>query len=292
MKSVQISILARVSGNVNADEVIGNRITIKKMYDSDGNVYPFVSARAIKYAIRMALKDKGFKIDPLGQSGEQWVDSGKPWEYVDNDLFGYMVPKGGETAKRRTAPIAISYFKALRNTNINTDFGGRFPRQEGNPNIFEVEVADIIGRLNVLMYDYIGRPSSFDNEKWEMQITEEERKRRIRAFLEILLIERFVLPRRTNSLNVPEYYYALVSLSKNPLPIYQYLDYTVLEDGIPKLDTNKIKELVDLIENLNEKPKLYLIDYTGKLDNIDINTINLIKGTKIKELIDEITNWL
>ncbi|MEM2319914.1 MAG: hypothetical protein QXQ63_04130 [Candidatus Bathyarchaeia archaeon] len=63
MKVAQISVLARVSGNVNADEVIGTRVTLKKMYSSSGDVLPFVSARAIKYAIRHALKDVGFDVD-------------------------------------------------------------------------------------------------------------------------------------------------------------------------------------------------------------------------------------
>ncbi|RLG16583.1 hypothetical protein DRN69_00540 [Candidatus Pacearchaeota archaeon] len=58
MHNVQISILGKVSGNVNADEVIGTRVTLKKMYSSSGEVLPFVSARAVKYAIRQALKGK------------------------------------------------------------------------------------------------------------------------------------------------------------------------------------------------------------------------------------------
>jgi len=296
MRCVQISILARISGNVNADEVVGNRITIKKMYDGEGNVYPFVSARAIKYAIRQKLAERGFKIDPLNLMGEQWIDSGKPWEYVDNDLFGYMVPERGRTGggKRRTAPVAISYFKALRHTNISTEFGARFPRGEGNPNPFEIEVADIIGRLNVLMYDYIGRESQYDREKWDIKITEEERKKRIRAFLEILLVERFVLPRRTNSLNIPEYYYALVSLSPTPLPLYQYLDYKIIRDGIPTLDEDKLKALQNLINTLQNKPEMYLIDYVGTLqyEKIPNTEIKVVKLEKLNELINKIVDWL
>lgn len=311
MKCVQISILARISGNVNADENVGNRITIKKMYDSEGNTYPFVSARAIKYAIRMKLKEMGFSIDPFYLSDSQLIDSGKPWEFVDNDLFGYLVPSE-DGSKRRTAPVSISYFKALRNTNISTDFAGRFPREDTgtnkssnkdsknvNPNIFEIEVADIIGKFNIIMYDYIGKPSKFDKEEWEIQITEEERRKRISSLLRILLIERFVLPRRTNSLNIPEYYYALVSLSKSPLPVYDYLNYQVLNNGMPELDYERIKDLVDFLSlfDKNEKPKIYLIDYTGKLDitqlsNIIKGNIEVIEINRIGKLIDDATNWL
>ena len=60
-KVIQISVLTRIEGNVNADEVIGTRITIKKMYSPIGEVLPFVSARAIKYSIRQALKERGYE---------------------------------------------------------------------------------------------------------------------------------------------------------------------------------------------------------------------------------------
>lgn len=80
---IQISILGKVSGNVNADEVIGNRATLKKMYSSTGEVLPFISARSIKYAIRQAFKETNFEIDPFisnEQATEQLrlSDSGDP----------------------------------------------------------------------------------------------------------------------------------------------------------------------------------------------------------------------
>ncbi|MBS7627098.1 type I-B CRISPR-associated protein Cas7/Cst2/DevR, partial [Candidatus Bathyarchaeota archaeon] len=87
---VQISILGKISGNVNADGVIGNRITLKKMYSSEGEVLPFVSARAVKYAIRQAFRERGFPIDPFYEDPNatealRLRDSGLPDQYVDND---------------------------------------------------------------------------------------------------------------------------------------------------------------------------------------------------------------
>jgi CRISPR-associated protein Cst2 len=156
-KVVEISILGKISGNVNADEVIGTRITLKKMYSSGGEVLPFVSARAVKYAIRQALKEKGFEIDPLQENPKaeeslRLADTGNPIEFIDNDLFGYMVTKGrNEVARKRQAPVAFSYFKALKDTPIKAEFAARFPRKEEkekNPVPFEVEVAEFIGKLN------------------------------------------------------------------------------------------------------------------------------------------------
>ena len=100
MKTVQISILARVYGNVNADETIGNRITIKKFYSSEGEVLPFISARAIKYSIRKALKEAGFEIDPFVSDKIEMKDSGDPVRYIDNDLFGFMAPYKGKRKEK------------------------------------------------------------------------------------------------------------------------------------------------------------------------------------------------
>jgi len=91
VRVAQISVLAKVAGNVNADEVIGQRITLKKFYTSEGEVKPFISARAVKYAIRQALKTQGFEVDPFQLERGRLFDSGNPLKYIDNDIFGFMV---------------------------------------------------------------------------------------------------------------------------------------------------------------------------------------------------------
>ncbi len=254
-KVIQISILGRVYGNVNADEVIGQRITLKKMYSSGGEVFPFVSARAIKRAIREALKEKGYKIDEF-KTGEArtlaLADTGRPDELVDNDLFGYMVT--GQKTYSRQGPVAMSYFKALRDTPIKSEFGGRFPRNQvpgSNPVPFEVEVADFIGRLNVLIYDYIGdftSPNENPDIPENMRILNtSERRKRLGDFLEILLLPKYVLPRRTNSLNIPEYIGSLVAFSNvGPLPVYTYHRYDFDEGSIDFDILNKLSRFKEL----------------------------------------------
>ncbi|MEM2260646.1 MAG: type I-B CRISPR-associated protein Cas7/Cst2/DevR [Candidatus Aenigmatarchaeota archaeon] len=298
MKIAQISILAKVSGNVNADEVIGTRITLKKMYSSSGEVLPFVSARAIKYAIRQALKGKGYEIDPFIENPEaiealRLADSGRPDKYIDNDLFGYMVTKGrGEVAVRRQAPIALSYLKALKDTPIKAEFAARFPRsieKESAPVPFEVEVAEFIGKLNCLIYDYIG---DFTEDKKQPKapkdlpekLDNEERKKRLKDFLEILLTPSYVLPRQTNSLNIPEYFAALIALSdKGPLPIYQYLDYD--------FELNRVKqEKLELISNRDEfrSIQMLFIDY----ENTNMKLPENIKKVTVTEAISRIVQFL
>lgn len=312
-KVVQISILGKISGNVNADEVIGTRVTLKKMYSSNGDVLPFVSARAVKYAIRQALKERGFEVDPFtvetaGREELRLPDSARPNKYVDNDLFGYMKTIGGERALKRQSPIALSYFKALRDTPIKAEFGARFSRpwgKEENPAPFEVEVAEFIGRLNCIMYNYIGNfildrkiAESIGNNKDAKKfleevpdkVSDEERKERIKAFSEILLTPSYVLPRRTNSLNIPEYIAAIVVLSKEgPLPVFQYLDYDFENN---KVNVEKLKELIER-EEIKEKiengsVKVLLIDYVNKISEV----LEKIDKVYVSEAVSEIINFL
>jgi len=312
-KVVQISILGKVSGNVNADEVIGTRVTLKKMYSSSGEVLPFVSARAVKYAIRQALKERGFEIDPFVENPQaeealRLSDTGDPIKFVDNDLFGYMVTRGrGEVARRRQAPIAFSYFKALKDTPTKAEFGARFPRkgkEEENPVPFEVEVAEFIGKVNCIIYENVGK---FDEREIEdsakkilrieekngkriYKIDDSERTKRIKAFSEILLAPSYVLPRRTNSLNIPEYIAALVVLSKKgPLPVFQYLDYD-FKDG--KVDIEKLKKLFEREEIKgkieNNEVEILLIDYFGSIKEVPQG----IAKVSVSEAVEKISSFL
>jgi CRISPR-associated protein Cst2 len=309
-KVVQISILAKISGNVNADEVIGTRITLKKMYSSTGEVLPFVSARAIKFAIRHALKEKGFEVDPFyvdpqAEEALRLADSAKPHIYVDNDLFGYMRTIGGERSLKRQAPIGISYLKALKDTPVKAEFAARFPRpwgEEEYPAPFEVEVAEFIGRVNCIMYDYIGNfrqdrkiaesiGEKIDEAKLFLQevpeeLPQDERKKRIKAFTEIFLTPTYVLPRRTNSLNIPEYISSIIVLSeRGPLPIYQYMNFDFNSNNV---DIKSLEIMMKRDEIKKSSAKVFLVDYFNNIQSIPEG----IEKVSVSEAIEKIVNFL
>lgn len=293
---IQISILGKICGNVNADEVIGQRMTIKKMYSSDGETHPFVSARAVKYCIRQALQERGHDIDPfeLEGKGKRAVDSGNPAKYTDNDLFGFMrAPRGerGVVAARRQGPIALSYFRALRDTPIKSELGLRTPRKKGQERAilpFEIEVAEFVGRINCLIYDYIGKHvwTEGNVEPGKEFIDIDDRRKRLKDFLEIFMTPAYVLPRRTNSLNIPEYIVALVALSeRGPVPIYQYLDY-LYENGKPKIDLDKIDIMMKRKE-LNKATK-FLVDYCDAVPQnspIEVKSLSDVINTSVDFLL-------
>jgi len=304
----QISILCRVVGNVNADWTIGQRITLKKMQTTEGEVKPFISARAIKYAIRKALQERGHEVDKFVERAVRGrirlVDTGDPVKLIDNDLFGFMTAE--EVASRRQAPIAISYLRALKGTPISTDLGLRAPREPDQPPLpFETEVAEFIGRLDCLIYDYIGIYQGTEKiggsfaEKGKKFIDDTIRRKRLYDFLDIFLSPAYVLPRRTNSLQIPEYFAALVMLSEDgPKPIYQYLDYKVDETGRIVVDTNLLRNLAERARKWDENAgssahKLILLKYR---DDVIVNEEELrqlgIDVRKPEEVINEVVNFM
>ncbi|ACS90539.1 type I-B CRISPR-associated protein Cas7/Cst2/DevR [Thermococcus sibiricus] len=254
MRKIVIGLLTRVSGNVNANEVDGDRIRIKKLVSTSGEVYPFVSARAVKRGIREKLTERGFEVDPfrIGE-GNKLADSGDPIKYVDNDLFGYLYIKGNEQ-KPRQAPVSLSPIIAVEHTPIQIDFGGRFPREMGstNPTPFETEVADFIGLMKIVITERVGIFSENEKtdqvKKWdeyakEGKITkqgttyilpEKERIRRVSALLEILLNEGWAYPRRTNYFAMAEHISTIIYAGERLYPVWKaFEEYHFKKELVP-----------------------------------------------------------
>lgn len=280
MRKIVIGLLTRVSGNVNANELEGDRIRIKKLVSTDGEVYPFVSARAVKRGIREKFAEWGFEVDPfrVGE-GKKLADSGDPIKYVDNDLFGYLYIKGN-TQKPRMSPISMSPIIAVKHTPIEIDFGGRFPKEIGetNPTPFEIEVADFIGLMKIVVTErcgifaesektdqikkwdeYVKEKKLIKDNKW-YKLNDDKRVERIQAFFEILLNEGWPYPRRANNFAVAEHVSAIAYCGEKLYPIWKNFDdnyqftqpnisigkeerlfeYNLGEESVPKEDIEKM----------------------------------------------------
>ena len=257
MRKIVIGLLTRVSGNVNANEVDGDRIRIKKMISSTGEVYPFVSARAIKRGIREKLREYKYQTDPFRSGeGNKLADSGDPVKYIDNDIFGYLYIKGNKQTPR-VAPISMSPLIAINHTPIKTDFGGRFPQIPGedNPTPFEIEVADFIGLLKVVITERCGvfiESEKTDREvKWDKYVEEgkltktekvyklsdEVRIQRIKDFLKILLKDGWAYPRRANNFTMAEHKAAIVYAGEKLYPVWKLVNEQYTFD-IPEIYDN------------------------------------------------------
>jgi len=359
MKRVLISILARVKGNVNANGTVAALTEIKKFFTTEGETRVYVSGRCVKYCIKQRLSEKGFSLSPLARTEERGqrvlLPEGNPIKNIDDDLFGYLIPA---EERKRFAPIKTDGIVALKHCEITRDFGGRFdPTEKEMPSPFEVEVADFIGQNNWILTENIGRfedkeitediirdsPVKLEKrdengKKFYYLPTEVDdanrkygRKDRLRAFLEVLLKERYTFPRSATGLHQPHYYYAVILPTERLLPLFAHIDYEV-KNGKVMINLDKIEDLgsllmdgekvtiVDFEHVLNEEVKLRVENYRKRIEGLEnemkstddeelkkkmedekeelehrvmvLESIEIISPYRIESVINEITNYL
>lgn len=308
-----IASIIKVTGNVNADIGVGTRIPIKKILTWNQEIKAFVSARCIRRCIRERLFEKGFEVDPLqsvGRGAEQQLgDIGDPIEYIDDDLFGYLVPE--EVPRRRTSPIKISHLISLTHTEIKPEFAARFPREflnvyrAGYPVPFEIEIAEWLGRLEVIVSNKVGcftedelseeQKSKIEKREGFYYLPLEERQKRLRAFLEVLIWEGWEFPRAAQTPSVPEFYYAVIALTERFTPIFSYVDV----DKGGELFKDGIKNLVKLYGAIIDY--LFIVDYRlGQYQVYGRKEEKLLEAIKsgemntnnINDIINEICNYI
>ncbi|MCD6568703.1 type I-B CRISPR-associated protein Cas7/Cst2/DevR [bacterium] len=314
MKRVLISILARVKGNVNANGTVGALTEIKKFFTTDGETRVYVSGRCVKYCIKERLSEKGFELSPLGKPRRVVISEGNPLLYIDDDLFGFMMADvPGEAARRRFAPIKTDGIVALKHCEITRDFGGRFdPTGVQDPSPFEIEVADFIGQNNWILTENIGKFEDKEitdgirgNSPVKLEEKEENgkkyyclpyepsdnsklaygRKNRLKAFLEVLLKERYTFPRSATYLHQPHYYYATILPTERLLPLFAYIDYEI-KNGKIMLNLDKIEDLGNLLMDGEE---ITIIDFECGLGE-EVNSRIENYSKKVKKLENEIKN--
>ncbi|MBE3562733.1 MAG: type I-B CRISPR-associated protein Cas7/Cst2/DevR [Hydrogenibacillus schlegelii] len=156
VKAVAIGYLSKVStGNVNASNTEGNVVVAKKVTLPDGSSLPYISGQAIRRMLRDRLADLGFSLsEPFAEvSGQEVTPPARPWEFIDEDLFGYLDASG---MKRRTSPVRVSAAIGLYPYQGDRDLGTRsFERfnqsMESGGNMFETEVYANVFRGSLLI---------------------------------------------------------------------------------------------------------------------------------------------
>lgn len=321
-KYLQFAVIMDVSGNVNADESLGTRITIKKFITPDG-IFPFVSSRAIKRGIRYALQERGFNIDPYftasGAGGDkQKGDSGNVVEYIDQDLFGFLLPK--DESKKRKAPVEISYLVSEEPIPTKPEFAARFP-QNDNPIPFEIEQAKYVGKFFGNIYNYIG---IFNEIELPEEVKEKiptktivkgdnnavyyldntERERRLKTLLYILLKGEWKFPRSSNQLNTGSYKYVILLVSRYLKPLSAYVETLRRNERVVEIEERRegnkiiqvvsekklsgrslnIEKIFDLANQLEDDEKIYIIDFVGDLKaKTSDGKVEILKPSELTE---------
>jgi CRISPR-associated protein Cst2 len=194
-KAIVIGYLAKVSAaNVNASHTEGNVVVAKKVTLPDGTTVPYISGQAIRRMLRDRLEELGYPLsEPFATvSGQEVTPPVRPWEFIDEDLFGYLDPSGG---RRRTSPVRVSAAVGLFPFQGDRDLGTRSFERFGQAmvaggNMFETELYANLFKGTVLVeLDRVGVFKPIETgEKNERTLPADERTKRLQTLFEALNI--------------------------------------------------------------------------------------------------------
>ncbi len=192
-KAIVVGYLAKVSAaNVNASHTEGNVVVAKKVTLPDGSTVPYISGQAIRRMLRDRLEELGYPLsEPFATvSGQEVTPPVRPWEFIDEDLFGYLDPSGG---RRRTSPVRVSAAVGLFPFQGDRDLGTRSFERFGQAmsaggNMFETELyANLFKGTILVELDRVGVFKPLETgDKNERTLPAEERTKRLQTFLEAL----------------------------------------------------------------------------------------------------------
>lgn len=274
--------------SANYGEGYSNIAELKKVTRGDGNSYSYISRQALRYNMIEQLK---WDNTPLKASGTgtktviQFAPVATIKDYPEIDLFGYMKTKenkeDSKSATTRNAVVRLSNAISLEEFNADYDYltnMGLAHRAGGSNAIVQ----------NEIQKSYYAYTITIDLEKigvdGEIEISEEEKKKRVIEFLKVVqYLYRDIRGRRENLSPVfviggiydrkNPYFENRIKLMKNKL------DVATLKTIINSDDDTKNNTQVGYLGNLfaNES------EIKETLNSININEFfsNLIK--KIEE---------
>ncbi len=205
---LNIAYITKVNmASLNGAEGTGGNITVmKKITNSKGDEFAYVSGQALRRYMKETLLQLGARITEIDEKGEPTFridDKGttvdlnnlKNWEkykeiafkeFVDLDLFGYMFPK----ASRRWSPIKVTPLISILPYKGEYDYLTRKqkPKKDGDKsgNIVQIEIDTMnFMRGNIIINtSHIG--CEVDEYSYEIKpiLNNEERNNRLNIFLE------------------------------------------------------------------------------------------------------------
>ena len=124
----------------NAGQDSGNRTenaVVVKTLRRGRSVYPYVSAQAWRYWWRRTLQEKfEWHLSPVTRETKIAFTSANPFQYPDDDVFGYMRAQKNNKTLTRLSPLKCSPLVSVYESNPVDDFGV-MARQDGDPVPFE-----------------------------------------------------------------------------------------------------------------------------------------------------------
>lgn len=193
IKGILITMLAPMENHIanGGEKLLGNASSIKRR--PDGKVY--ISGQMQRHVIFSAIN----RINQYDENrGQTYVSNG---DGIGNnietdiraDLGGFMHPSKGDYSGRRTAPLSVTPAIALSESEIGRDLMLRLSTMDRNNAVAtrEFSQGDIMNMNFFLDINTVGISKVFHyennfniNSSYIKHINEEERKRRVRLFVE------------------------------------------------------------------------------------------------------------
>jgi CRISPR-associated protein Cst2 len=204
---LNIAYITKVNiASLNGAEGSGGNVTVmKKISNSNGDEFAYVSGQALRRYLKETLMQLGEKISSVDEDGNPSIEENGKYPSLnakiddkqrekiyksvcDLDLFGFMLPKGG----RRWSPIKVSPLVSLLSYKGEYDYLTRKQKTEDESkksgNIVQVEIDTLnFMRGNIMInISHIGKEiNEYTYEEKEI-LTKNERNERLNIFLDAI----------------------------------------------------------------------------------------------------------
>jgi len=204
---LNIAYITKVNvASLNGSEGSGGNVTaMKKISNSNGDEFAYVSGQALRRYLKETLMQLGEKISSVDEDGNPTIEENGKYPSLntkmddkqrekiyksvcDLDLFGYMLPKGG----RRWSPVKVSPLVSLLPYKGEYDYLTRKQKTDDESkksgNIVQVEVDTLNFMRGSIMINisHIGKEiNEYTYEEKEI-LNKEDRNKRLNILLDAL----------------------------------------------------------------------------------------------------------
>jgi CRISPR-associated protein Cst2 len=284
-KALTITYITNVSlSSLNGSDKEADNISSIKKFSRETEQYPYGSSQWVRRALRDQLGAMGW---PLSEGAAATIAKGaattqqKPFDYIDDDLFGFMGTEKADAEKKgsafkRTSPVRVSPLIALNKYEGDLDFGTNYMgvKAGGDPNIFETEIHSGLYRGSILIeLDRVGCGDGFTQE-----LDGHEKAKRVIAIV-IALKNLWSTGRQTRFLAdiSPKFVAAAFLAVKNPV---------FLETVIPQKNSINFNLINETINDYREEIIEYVLGAKKEMfDNLPESVIT------IGEAFEMIKSW-
>lgn len=196
---VNIGYLTKVNiNNLNSSENPGNLIVLKRVQDSKGDYYAYVSGQALRYYLKETMNQLGMPLTKLDKKGEYIIEASSKEpdkryeeilaEHPDLDLLGFMeaVKGAGKMALRRWSPVKVSPMISIYPWKGDSDMLTRKKEGQEGGDLVKVEINTFNFMRGTIVIDVDMIGSTVDELSYNMEeaIPKNDKTERIEYFVD------------------------------------------------------------------------------------------------------------